>query len=871
MRIVQDFLARIGSLFHRDATADEIREELEFHVEARTTQYEEAGLTPGEARRRAQTRVGSIDVYQARGYRVRGSGLMETIRHDVRYAIRLLWKQPGFTALAVLTLALGIGASTAIFSVIDAALLRPLPYPNPEQLVGINVAIVQSDGREVGPTPSMDDLRFWQEQREVFAHVAGYGRAFFGTIADGPEPERVETLGITEDYLALHGTAPMLGRDFNFSDMALGAPPVVILGHDYWQRRFGGRPEVVGETIRYDGSVATIVGVLPASFQAEVPILRPLHVEPDRAVRRGTGTPTVYGRLLPGVTLEQAAERLSAVMPDQVARDGSTRKVDVKLYSRFESAIERNSTTVWIVAAAVGFILLIACVNVAGLLLGRGATRQAELAVRASLGAGRGRLLRQLLTESLVLACAGAALGVLLAWLSLDVIVANIPMSLPADASATLNLTVLAATAGLAVPTALLFGLLPAWRLSRTQLTSSLNRAARQSGGTLSRRSGQTLMAVEVALAVVLVVGAGLMLRSFARISAVDLGFDADGLVTMDVVPLEPSPDAQADFFARLLPGVRALGGIEAAGGINFFQLGEATAYSSVSVNGQSTGVNPFYYLPGYFEAIRLPLVAGRYPTDADFAPGVNGAVLGESAAREIFPDGSAIGRQFNAPGVDQPFTVVGVVGDVLHGGPLGEMGNQAYLPYRPSERSYSRAQAITIVMRLSGRVPDLAARLRQIAQGIGPRVLVERIRSGDDWFGERVVTPRRRTVLLSLLGGLGLVLALVGVFGMTAFAVARRAREIGVRMVFGARPAQVVGRVLRDAALPIVIGTAVGLGGAALTTRVIQSFLFETDPVDPLTFITVAVVLILTGFLAAWIPARRAARVDPVTALRTE
>ena len=527
-----------------------------------------------------------------------------------------------------------------------------------------------------------------------------------------------------------------------------------------------------------------------------------------------------------------------------------------------------------IIAGAVGLILLLACVNVAGLLLARGAARESELALRASLGAGRPRLIRQLLTESLVLALAGGGAGVFLAWLSLDAIVANIPMSLPSNTSVTLNLRVLAATVALLVPTVLLFGLAPAMSLSRVRIGPALARGGRQPGSSLTRRGGQLLVASEVALAVVLVAGAGLMLRSFARLSAVDLGFDPDGLITMEALPLDRDPAAHKAYYTALVQRVRTLPGVASVGLVDNFPLGDGTSFTTLRGGGEPVPVSVFGTLPGYFETIGVTLRAGRLPTDADLAAGLRGAVINAAAANALFPDGPAVGLEVSPAAGDDPesWTVLGVIGDLRHGGPLGRWSEnypQVFFPLEPTE--FDLNHAMMVVLRRSGRAPDLGNRLREAARAIGPRVLIERVRTGNDWFGDRVVTPRRRTVLLSLLGGLGLVLALVGVFGMTAYAVARRTSEIGVRMALGARPGRVVAAMVRDSAVPIAVGTLLGLGGAALATRVIESFLFETAPTDAATFAAVALASVAVGCLAALVPALRAARVDPVATLRAE
>jgi predicted permease len=538
--------------------------------------------------------------------------------------------------------------------------------------------------------------------------------------------------------------------------------------------------------------------------------------------------------------------------------------------SRLESALGQYRTTINILAGSVALVLLIACVNVGGLLLARGAARQSELAVRASMGAGRVRLIRQLLTESLLLGICGAALGVLLAWISLDAIVANIPLTMPSNSPVALNLTVLGATAALLVPVTLLFGLIPAIRLSRVRIGSVLARAGRQRGTALSRRGGQVLIVAEVALAVILVTGAGLMVRSFLRIASVDLGFARKGLVVMDVLPLDRTPSVHRDYYASLLQQIRMLPSVMAVGIVDNFPLGSGWTASSIDVAGKSGGATMFRATPGYFESIGARVKAGRLPDQADASSGRRGVIINEFAARTLF-DGAAVGREFTRLGPDkEPWTVIGVIQDLRHQGPLNERQEpQIFFPLTVTE--YDLNTSMMVVVRPAGDAAGLADRLRRLTSGLGPRVLVERIRTSEEMFGTAVLTPRRRTVLLGLLGGLGLLLALVGVFGMTAYSVTRRTAEIGVRMAFGAQPGQVVRTILRDAVLPIVIGTALGVGGALLATGVIRSFLFATEPNDAMTLVVVALALAISGCLAALVPAARAAKVDPVASLRAE
>jgi putative ABC transport system permease protein len=798
---------------------------------------------------------------------------VDALIQDIRYGIRQLFRQRGSSMVAVATLALGIGVSAAVFSVIDATMLRPLPYPDPGQLVDVGVEEILADGQPVRPASSMEDMRTWQAARDVFSAVAGVGQASRGRIAEGPEPERIQVQHFTEDYLPMHGVTPIAGRGFSREDTAEGAPLVALLGYGYWQKRYAGRSDVVGQTIRLDADVATIVGVLPAWFNAATPLATPLRIPAKEFSRRGTGRVSVYARLRPGVTMEQASARLSVGMGALPRPDGSipaVREVRAVVTSRLESLTARYRTTVNVLAGAVGLILIIAAVNVAGLLLARGAARQSELAVRASLGAGRGRLIRQLLTESVVLALPATALGVLLAWLSLDVIVANLPLSLPANSPVSLNLTVISLTVALLVPTTLLFGLAPAIRLSRVRIGSVLARGSRQVTSSLSRRGGQLLIAAEVALAVILVAGAALMIRSFMRLSAVDLGFNPEGLLTMQVLPLERSAAAHKAYYTALMERLRTVPGIASVGLVNNFALSDAHRSTAVTIAGKPTGIGIFDVLPGYFETIGATLRDGRLPTGVDYTSGYRSVVINEFAARTLFPGGTAVGRELIRAG--ETWTVLGVIADLRHGGPLGRrsVGHaQVFFPLTPRESDLNTA--MTVVIRPSGEVAGLGDSLRHAVQSIGPRVLIERVRSANDWFGESVITPRRQTVLLGLLGGLGLTLALVGVFGMTAYAVTRRTAEIGVRMAFGARPGQVVRTIVRDSALPIAAGTILGIAGAVLASRLIESFLFQTAPGDPLTLAVVAVTLAATGCLAALVPALRAARVDPASSLRAD
>ena len=873
MAFLRFLLARCRALVRRDVVAGEIRDEMEFHLQMRAEEFERRGLTKDEASRAAARLFGNLAVMQDRGYDVRGGGFMETVLQDVRYGVRLLLVHRAFALIAILTLAVGIGASTALFSVIESALLRPLPYPHPEELVSLQVRETHN-GKSFAVAPSVPDIRAWRESGRIFTHV-GTGRVsgFLPRVVDAGVPERLVVGDVSEDFLEAYGITPLIGRGIQSEDLRAGAPPVALLGHAYWQSHFGGSADVLGRAIQVAPAVgagpdatkvsATIVGVLPAGFYRDTAVWVPIAASQTKS--RGSGTP-VMGRLRPGVTFSQAERELTNIAMRLPATSGPGANIHVELTSMYEDATSGSGKTITPLASAVGLILLIACVNVAGLLLARGAIREPELAVRASIGAGRGRLVRQLLTESLILSCAGGLVGLLLAWASLDALVAIIPLSLPANSPAALNLPVLAFTALLSVLSAGVFGLVPALKISHAQIGAQLATASRRHGSALSRRGGQLLIAAEVALAVVLLAGAGLMVRSFARLAAVDVGFDPRAIVTMEVEPLDLTASVRHQYYSALLDAVRALPEVATAGAIDYLPLRDGFSVSFIKGD-FDTNVVMKQIMPGYFEAIGQPLRLGRLPTESDRTGTEHVVLINEDTARRFFPGSSPVGR-FLEVAYEPPRRIIGVVGNVRHNGPESVPKPEVYSLYGQSALA---TQPLRIVLRPRSSGVVSGDRLRQMAQAIGPKVLIGRIRSGAEDFDQAVVTPRHRTLLLSLLGGLGMLLTLVGIFSMTAYAVTRRTQEIGIRMAFGASPADVVRTMVRDAAWPAVLGLFVGIAAAFYATRIVASFLFNTTPHDPATFAAVAMLMSGAALVAAWLPARRAARVDPVIALRAE
>ncbi len=870
MEALRIAIARLRALFRRDPITDEIREELNFHVEMRADEYSRGGLDANAARQAALRRFGNLAVMQDRGYDERGGGLMETILQDVKYALRQLARQPSFALLAGLTLALGIGVSTALFSVIDAALLRTLPYPHPEELVILDVEET-SGGKTSRFAPSMADIRIWRTLTPIISH-AGMGRVsgFIPLVVDTGTPQRLIVGEASDDFLETYGINPILGRGIHADDIKPGALPVALLGHAYWQTAFGGDRNVLGRAIRIQDRPVTIVGVLPTGFYRETAVWQARKLNTVMWERRGSGTP-VIARLRPGVTLAQAKVALDAVTPPASLSGPNGGAARAVIESMYDDETSQFGSTIQTLSMAVGLILIIACVNVAGLLLARGATRDVELAIRAAIGAGRGRLVRQLLTESLLLALTGAVAGLLLAYVSLDSLVALIPLSLPANSPVEINATVLAFALGLTVVTALLFGLAPALKLSRAPgKISTMLTVGGRSGAPLSKRAGQWLIGIEVALALVLMTGAGLVLRSFAKLVSLDLGYNTENVLTLEVEPLDQSAVVRRQYYADLVETLRKFPETLSAGAIDHLALTGGSSHEFLKTDtGGAIGGPKRTVTPGYLEAMAVRPLAGRLFEQADLATG-DVAILNASASHEHF-SGDAVGHSLSTMDKNpRQFRIVGVVPDIRHGGPQGHVRPELYMLPDPQDTD-TFSTRLALVMRLHEGTSVPMERLKQAAESVGPRVLVGAAKPAASLLGEQVERPRNRMVLLTMLGLFGLLLTLVGVFSMTAYAVARRTREIGVRVAFGARPAQVVAVMIRDAVWPVTFGLIAGLAGAYYATRVIASFLFQTTPHDPATLAMAVLLLGAAACFAAWLPARRAASVDPVQALRAE
>jgi putative ABC transport system permease protein len=811
---------------------------------------------------------------------------MKTLLQDVRYGLRVLAKAPGFTAVAVLAIALGVAANTAIFSVINAVLLEPLPYREPGRLVSLWEMNRARDAHQNVLSPA--NLIDWKEQSDVFEDVAAFldNRA---NMSGGGEPEEVVVQLVTPNLFPLLGVEPIKGRGFTPDDAKPGAARTVVLSHSLWQRRFGSDPEVVGKTFNLSGAPVTVVGVMPARFRwfirkgsltaAPAEMWQPFALSDAYRKRQGRFMSAV-GRLKPGVTRERAemelnhlAARLEQQYPDFNKGWGAEL---VSLRDQFAGPIK---PVLWVLLGAVGFLLLIACANVANLLLARGASRHKEIAIRTALGAGRARVVRQLLTESLLLAVGGGALGLLLAWWGVELLLALSPRDVLDLGGVGLNVPVLVFTLGVSLLTGVVFGVVPAFEASRVAPSESLKDGAK--GTTAGKRGGRlrgAFVVVEIAMALVLLVGAGLMLKSFARLRSVDPGFKPDNLLTMRVsLPVRKyKEDAQVIAFARqAAERLAALPGVEAAGAVNYLPFagpGAATNFKIVGRPDPPPGEEPDTDVrvtdENYFRAMGVPLLRGRMYTAQESAERGRVAVVTQSFADKYFPGEDPLGKQLlvNMKEKPNPTEIVGVVGDVKLAALDEEPQPTVYWPH--AELVYSN---MTFVVRSKGDPSALGGAARSAIQSIDADQPVADMRPMTQFLAESVGRARFSATLLGVFALVALVLAGVGVYGVMAYAVAQRTHEIGVRVALGAQARDVLRIVLGQGMALAGAGLAAGLLLAFALTRLLSSFLFEVSTTDLATYATLTGFLLLVALLACLVPARRATKVDPMVALRYE
>lgn len=807
---------------------------------------------------------------------------MNHLLQDVRFAVRTLRKSPVFAAVVLLTLALGIGANTAIFSVVDAVLLRPLPYEDSGRLV-----TVWQDERGRGrladewlTPPNFFDLRSSSESFEGMAAVMGWGPNLTG---DG-EPEKLTGQAISHDYFRLLRKSPRLGRGFLAEEDVPDGAQVVVLSHGLWQRRFGANSDILGSSITLNGEAHIVVGIAPVDLEPlalegpNVEIWRPLQMDANGGCGRRCYVLQVFGRLAPGATLRSAAAGLNTVAAS-LAREypDSNSGVGISLVPLKEQTVGPIRSGLLVLLGAVGFVLLIACVNIANLLLGRAAARQREVAIRTALGAVRGRLIRQLLTESLLLALAGGALGLLFAFWGTDLLVQLSPPGTPRMAEVGIDAQVLVFALGVSLLTGLLFGLVPALQASRSGLTRALGDRGSGRSTAASRRTRGVLMVAEVAIALTLLVGAGLLMRSFGRLIQVDVGFDTENVLVADLslpqARYEEDPPRVA-FYEQLLEQVESLPGVRSAGAVSVLPLGGNDADVAFTIEGRPPpdpermpDAQFRIATPGYFGAMGMRLLAGRVFTAQDRADAPRVAVITDAMARRFWPDEDAVGKQFRPQSFGEPLvTIAGVIADVHHFGLDQEPRPEYYLPH-----AQLHARTMVVVARTAGEPLVLAGALREQVRSLDPQLPVAEITTMEQLVGRSVALPRLYLSLFSVFAAVALLLAAIGIYGVTAFSVTRRTREIGVRVALGARSADVLRMIVRQAMTLALIGLGIGLIAALLLSRALSSLLYDLSPTDPLTFAGVALLLAMVALISAYLPARRAARVDPMVALRAE
>ncbi|HET7457335.1 MAG TPA: ABC transporter permease [Gemmatimonadaceae bacterium] len=798
---------------------------------------------------------------------------MDSLLQDLRFAVRGLLRRPGFTAAVVATLALGIGANAAIFSVVNAVLLRPLPYADPDRLV-----MVWGRYPDFGRTgTSLPDFIDWRAGATTFQQMAALHDVVFNLTGDG-EPEQVKGYRVTANFFPTLGVSPALGRAFRAEEERVGGDDdVVILSHGLWQRRFGGRRDVVGRTVQLSGRPFTVIGVAPADFRfrGDAALWAPMRA--DTTMPRRSEYLDVFGRLKPGVTVRQAQGEMNGVLRrlgEQYPETNS--RLTPEVISMKEDFVGKVRPALIVFSGAVGLVLLIACANVANLLLARAAAREREVAVRVALGAGGGRLVRQLLTESVVVALLGAAVGLVLAVWGVSALRAGSAELLPRLGEVRVDLPVVGLALVLAVVTGLLFGIAPALRLAHGDVHESLKDGARGAAGGAVTRLRNALVLGEVAVAVVLLVGAGLLVRSFERLNRVDPGFDARHLLTYGVVlPRAKYADVKTTpaVYERLLERTRAIPGVQGVAVSNDLPM-QGAGYVTFSVDGRESkpgeDVQPFAVSPDYFKVLGVPLRSGRVFTtgDVDGAPLV--AVVNQEMVRKVFDGRDPIGRRITfgdpADTASRWYTVVGVVGDVAQEGLTAKPYAQMY---RPLAQVPSRN--VWVAMRTAGDPMAAAPAARQALKSIDAELPLNDLQTMDQRIARDIAQPRVSVALLGVFSGIALLLAAVGIYGVVSYTVAQRTREIGIRMALGARPEGVLGLVVRQGLAPVVAGVVVGLAGALAATRLMHSLLYGVSATDPLTFAVVAVFLTVVALAATFIPARRATRVNPVLALRSE
>lgn len=806
---------------------------------------------------------------------------MGPLLQDVRYGIRRLLRNPGFTVVAVLSLALGIGANTAIYSVVNTVLLRPLPYTNPDELMVVWEGNRQSS---ISRSPS-SLLNFidWREQNQVFEQMAAM-RASGLNLTEGGEPQRIQAMAASPSIFALLGAKAARGRTFLPDEEELGNARVVVLSHDLWQGRFGSDENIVGKDISLNGEKFNVVGVMPADFQFEqVSLWTPLTTDTGQlspTAARSRRMYLVLARLKPGVTLAQArtdmnavSERLAQQYPEADAGWGTN------ILPLHEQVVGAIRPALLLLFAVVAFILLIACANMANLLLARAASRQKEVSIRLALGASRVRLIRQLITESVLLAILGGGLGLVFTFVAKTFLVATLPANSPFRDQLSIDGRVLAFTLGVSVLTGIIFGLLPALQASKPNLNKTLREGGKSSLGSGHHRIRSFLVVSEITVALMLLIGAGLVLRSFLRLQQVDTGMNVKNALAMQISLPQAKygePQLQVAFFQNLLQRVSALPNVEAVSADSNPPLGARRNTISFFVEGrppttpeQMHRAEGHEITPNYFRAMGIAFLAGRDFTDRDGIGSPPVVIINRALANRFFPNEDPIGKRISrtAPGENTLwFSIVGVASDVRHAGLAAEPGPQIYSSYYEDP-----VPTMSLIVRTKANPTSVALSVRNEIQKADSEIPVFGVKTMEQLASESIAPNRITMLLLGFFATVALVLAAVGIYGVMAYSVTQRTFEVGVRMALGAQPRDIIKMILKQGMILTLIGLAIGFLAALAATRVLSSVLFQVSATDLVTFVTAPLVLMAVALLACLVPARRATKVDPLIALRYE
>lgn len=887
----QEIRRRLAELNLEPTREAEIAEELSQHLDDRYKESLASGATPAESSQRAFAELSDSKLLQQELRRVertvsrepvvlrtRRKNMIGDMLQDLRYGVRSLRKNPAFTTIAVITLALGIGANTAIFSVVNGVLLRPLPYPDPDRLVMVHGISLQAS-QDQTPLCEADFLE-WRSQNQVFESLAAFSSNRFN-YTGGESPEQIEGAWVTADFFSTIGIQPALGRGFLPGEDMPGAPQTVVVSDKFWRQYLGSNPNVIDQQITLNARAFTIIGVMPQGFLFPERDTELWAAERLAPTRRGPFYMWGVGRLSPGATLDGAQREVDLIarrIQDQI--NSPTRDWTWTSVSLAERIVGKIRPALLVLLAAVFFVLLIACANIANLLLARATAREKEMSVRIALGASRARLLRQLLTESLLLAAIGATAGLPLAIWGVRLLVALSPADFPRLQEISIDGRVLGVTVLAAMVCGLIFGLAPALQSSRLNLNESLKEGGRSADGSGRRRMRSALVVTEIAFSLMLLVGAGLMIKSFMKLQSVSPGFKPDHILTMHLTLPRARYDTKEkvnNYNQQLIERVTAVRGVEAAGLSISLPPDNLEVSDSFSIEGKpwppgaSEPIVPIVLIsPQYFTALGVPLLQGRgfNAIDKEGSPLV--VIINQTLADRYFPDETPIGKRLKVGGAERPrnpwMEIVGVVGDLKYSG-LDAKPEPTY--YTPLAQDAWRAAYL--VVRAPMNPTNLAPAIREQIWALDKDMPIANVATMDRLLAESVAVPRFRTLLLGIFAALALVLASVGIYGVISYSVTQRTHEIGIRMALGAQGRNVMTMVIRQGIVLALTGVAIGLAGSVALTRLMETLLFEVSTTDSATFAGVAALLIAVALLACWVPARRASRVDPMAALRCE